>query len=145
MPITIVDSGVDFAHPSSQGAPDLVALNSQEPAGVGGEHGTSVASVIGAPANGVGIVGIYPQARAALWDAALGSGTQLDTGQIAAGILAAARAGQGVINLSVGGSRDLAVELARDTAVAQGRSSSRPPATAAKRGARSGIRRRSRT
>jgi subtilisin family serine protease len=120
VPITIVDSGVDFAHPEFAGRPDLVALNSQEPAGVGGEHGTSVASVIGAPANGVGVVGIYPQAVLRSWDAALGSGTRLDSGQIAAGILAAARAGRGVINLSVGGSRDLAVELAVKQAVALG-------------------------
>ena len=120
VPITIVDSGVDFAHPEFAGRPDLVALNSQEPVGVGGEHGTSVASVIGAPANGVGVVGIYPQAVLRSWDAALGSGTRLDSGQIAAGILAAARAGRGVINLSVGGSRDLAVELAVKQAVALG-------------------------
>jgi hypothetical protein len=120
VPITIVDSGVDFAHPEFAGRPDLVALNSQEPAGVGGEHGTSVASVIGAPANGVGVVGIYPQAVLRSWDAAQGSGTRLDSGQIAAGILAAARAGHGVINLSVGGSRDLAVELAVKQAVALG-------------------------
>jgi subtilase family protein len=120
VPITIVDSGIDFAHPEFVGRPDLVALNSQEPVGVGGEHGTSVASVIGAPANGVGVVGIYPQAVLRSWDAALGSGTRLDSGQIAAGILAAARAGRGVINLSVGGSRDLAVELAVQQAVALG-------------------------
>jgi subtilisin family serine protease len=120
IPITIVDSGVDFAHPEFAGRPDLVALNSQEPVGVGGEHGTSVASVIGAPANGVGLVGIYPQAVLRSWDAALGSGTRLDSGEIAAGILAAARAGRGVINLSVGGSRDLAVELAVKQAVALG-------------------------
>ena len=120
VPITIVDSGVDFAHPEFVGRPDLVALNSQEPVGVGGEHGTSVASVIGAPANGIGTVGIYPQAVLRSWDAALGSGTRLDSGEIAAGILAAARAGRGVINLSVGGTRDLAVELAVRQAVALG-------------------------
>jgi subtilisin family serine protease len=120
IPVTIVDSGLDLAHPEFSGRPDTVALNAQEPAGVGGEHGTSVASVIAAPANGVGIVGIYPQAVLRSWDAALGAGTRLDSGQIAAGILAAARAGPGVINLSVGGSRDLAVELAVSQAVALG-------------------------
>jgi subtilisin family serine protease len=120
VPITIVDSGLDFAHPEFSGRPDTVALNAQEPAGVGGEHGTSVASVIAAPVNGVGIVGVYPQAVLRSWDAALGSGTRLDSGQIAAGIVAAARAGRGVINLSVGGSGDLALELAVDQAVALG-------------------------
>jgi subtilisin family serine protease len=120
IPVTIVDSGLDLAHPEFSGRPDTIALNTQEPAGVGGEHGTSVASVIAAPANGVGIVGIYPQALLRSWDAALGAGTRIDSGQIAAGILAAARASPGVINLSVGGSRDLAVELAVSQAVALG-------------------------
>ncbi len=120
IPVTIVDTGLDLAHPEFADRPDTVALNAQEPPGIGGNHGTSVASVIGAPVNGVGTVGIYPQALLRSWDIALGAGTTLDSGQIAAGILAAARAGRGVINLSVGGSRDLAIELAVDEAVAMG-------------------------
>ena len=110
--MTIVDSGLDVSHPEFAGRPDIALLNAQEPAGVGGEHGTSVASVIGAPANGVGVIGIYPQATLRSWDAALGTGTRLESSDIAAGVLAAARAGHGVINLSLGGDRDLAVELA---------------------------------
>ena len=62
IPVTIVDSGLDFSHPEFLGRADTLALNDQEPAGVGGEHGTSVASVIGAPLNGVGLVGVYPRA-----------------------------------------------------------------------------------
>ena len=120
VPVTIVDSGVDVAHPEFAGRPNLSLLNSQEPAGIGGEHGTSVASVIGAPANGVGLIGIYPQAVLRSWDAALGEGTRLESSDIAAGILAAARAGKGVINLSLGGDRDLPVELAVSEAVASG-------------------------
>ncbi len=50
MPVTIVDSGLDFTHPEFAGRADTLALNAQEPAPLGGEHGTSVASVIGAPA-----------------------------------------------------------------------------------------------
>jgi hypothetical protein len=76
--------------------------------------------VIGAPANGVGIVGIYPRAVLRSWDAALGQGTRLESSDIAAGILAAARAGKGVINLSLGGDRDVAIELAVSEAVASG-------------------------
>ncbi len=120
IPITIVDSGLDVSHPEFAGRPDIALLNTQEPEGIGGEHGTSVASVIGAPVNGVGVIGIYPQAVLRSWDAARGAGTRLDSSDIAAGILAAARAGRGVINLSLGGDRDLAVELAISEAVASG-------------------------
>ena len=76
-PITIVDSGVDVAHPGVRRAVRALALNAQEPQPIGGVHGTAVASVIGAPANGVGIVGIYPDALLQTWDAAVGSGTAL--------------------------------------------------------------------
>ena len=120
IPITLVDTGIDLAHPEFAGRPDTVALNEQEPPGIGGNHGTSVASVLAAPLNGVGLVGIYPQAALRSWDIALGAGTSLDSREIAAGILAAARSGRGVVNLSVGGSRDLAIELAVQEAVALG-------------------------
>ncbi|HET9242433.1 MAG TPA: S8 family serine peptidase [Gaiella sp.] len=120
VPVTIVDSGIDVTHPEFTGRPDTELLNAQEPQGVGGEHGTSVASVLAAPLNGVGIVGIYPQARLRSWDAARGAGTRLESSDIAAGILAAARAGKGVINLSIGGERDLPIELAVSEAVATG-------------------------
>jgi hypothetical protein len=120
IPITLVDTGIDLAHPEFAGRPDTVALNEQEPPGIGGNHGTSVASVLAAPLNGVGLVGIYPQATLRSWDIALGAGTSLDSREIAAGVLAAARSGRGVINLSVGGSRDLAIELAVKQALALG-------------------------
>jgi subtilisin family serine protease len=120
IPVTVVDSGVDLTHPEFVGRPDLTPLNPQEPTPLGGEHGTMVASLIGAPENGVGMVGIYPQAVIRSWDTALGEGTRLDSVQIAKGILAAARAGRGVVNLSLGGDRDLAVELAIDEATALG-------------------------
>lgn len=102
VPVTIVDSGVEFAHPEFVGRPDFTALDAQEPAPVGGVHGTAVASVIGAPVNGVGVVGIYPTAVMRSYDASLGDGTQLPAADIAAGILAAAQAGRSVINLSLG-------------------------------------------
>ena len=120
VPITVVDTGLDFAHPEFAGRPDLSALNTQEPEGIGGEHGTMVASVIGAPVNGVGIVGIYPRAIIRSWDIAKGAGRELDSTEISGGILAAARAGRSVINLSVGGTRDLAIEIAVGEAVASG-------------------------
>ena len=121
VPVTIVDSGLDFTHPEFAGRADTEALNAQEPAPLGGEHGTSVASVIGAPLNGVGLVGIYPRAVLRSWDAAKGTGTRLESSEIAGGILAAARAGKSVINLSLGAdTRDLSIELAVSEAVATG-------------------------
>ena len=78
VPVTIVDSGLDVAHPEFLGRADTQALNAQEPAPFGGEHGTMVSSVIAAPVNGVGLVGIYPRAVLRSWDAAKGDGTRLE-------------------------------------------------------------------
>jgi hypothetical protein len=121
VPVTVVDSGLDFSHPEFAGRPDTVALNPQEPAPLGGEHGTAVASLIGAPLNGQGIVGIYPEARLRSWDAARGDGTRLDTVEIVNGILAASQPGRGVINLSLGGTeRDPLIEQAVAQALTRG-------------------------
>ena len=102
VPVSLVDSGVEFGHPEFAGDPNLTALNNQEPAPIGGRHGTMVASVVGAPVNGIGLVGIYPNAVIRSYDASLGDGTRLPASDIAAGILTAARAGRSVINLSLG-------------------------------------------
>jgi subtilisin family serine protease len=120
-PVTLVDSGVDLTHPDFAGRnPGVVALNAQEPAPVGGRHGTAVASLIGAAENGAGFVGIYPQALLRSWDASLGEGRSLETSDIVAGIMAAARGGPGVINLSLGGPRDTVIEQAVGEAWAAG-------------------------
>jgi len=120
-PVTIVDSGIDVTHPDYLNRPDTLTLNAQEPAGVGGEHGTGVGSVVGAPVNGLGLVGIYPEAVLRSWDAAKGTGTQLDTTEIVNGILAAARSGPGVVNLSLGADdKDLVIEQAIYQAVRLG-------------------------
>jgi Subtilase family len=116
VPVTLVDSGVFFGHQEFVGRPNLVALNNQEPAPLGGVHGTAVASVVGAPVNGIGLVGIYPEAIIRSYDASLGDGTQLPAAEIARGIVAAAHAGRSVINLSLGGDTP---DPAIDAAVAQ--------------------------
>ena len=72
-PVTIVDSGLDLTHPEFAGRANTVALNTQELPGTGARHGTSVASVIAAPENGVGLVGIYPDAVLRSWDAGTGT------------------------------------------------------------------------
>ncbi|HEY7732627.1 MAG TPA: S8 family serine peptidase [Gaiellaceae bacterium] len=120
-PVTIVDSGIDLSHPEFASRPDTTLLNAQVP-GYGGRHGTAVASLVGAPANGIGIVGIYPQVALRSWDAAVADeGRELAVGDIVAGISAASRAGVGVINLSLGsGDRSASIEQAVNEAVRRG-------------------------
>lgn len=121
VPITLVDSGVSFGHQEFAGRPNLIALNSQQPAPIGGVHGTATASVAGAPVNGIGLVGIYPQSILRSYDASLGDGTQLPADEIARGIVAGANAGKSVINLSLGGGEpDPAITSAIDLAVRDG-------------------------
>lgn len=121
VPVSLVDSGVDLDHPEFAGRPNLIALNGQEPQPFGGVHGTSVASVVGAQENGVGIVGVYPEAVIRSWDAATGLGTELTSSEIVNGILASSQRGRSVVNLSLGGRNpDPAIEAAVDLAVARG-------------------------
>ena len=120
-PVTIIDSGVNVTHPEFTGRGDLVMLNAQEPQPLGGVHGTAVASLVGAAENGVGIVGVYPQAVLQSWDSAIGSGTRLATSEIVQGVLAAAARGPGVINLSLGSDgNEVPIAQAIATAVSKG-------------------------
>jgi hypothetical protein len=121
VPVSLVDSGVDLGHPEFAGRPNLIALNTQEPQPLGGVHGTAVASVVGAQENGVGVVGVYPDAVIRSWDAATGAGTELTTTAIVNGILAVSAEGKTVINLSLGGpGPDPAIRSAVDLAIARG-------------------------
>lgn len=99
-PITIIDSGVDLAHPDFAGRPDTFALNVQEvdPADRDSYHGTFVASTAAAAVNGVGTEGVYPQATVRAWDL-----FDLSDASLIAGIMASVAAGPSVINLSLGG------------------------------------------
>ncbi len=118
--VTVVDSGLDLAHPEFAGRPDTTALNAQTITGRDGPHGTAVASLVAAPANGVGLVGVYPQAVLRFYDASPNGG-QLATSELIAGVLAAAREGPSVINLSLGSqTRDSLLEQAVYVAYAQG-------------------------
>jgi hypothetical protein len=60
-----------------------------------------VASLIAAPANGLGIVGVYPQAALQAWDASPDG--VLRSSDVIAGIEAAIGTGPGIVNLSLGG------------------------------------------
>jgi subtilisin family serine protease len=99
-PVTVVDSGLDVKHPEFAGRPHTTLLGPQNLLGEDEWHGTAVASVIGAPANGIGLVGVYPEADLAAADASP-AGVLLTSAEVA-GIAAGARRGPGVINLSLG-------------------------------------------
>jgi hypothetical protein len=100
-PVTVIDSGLDANHPEFAGRPNTALLNPQSFSGQREFHGTAVASVVAAPANGLGVVGVYPQAVLASWDASPRG--QLSSSDVIAGIEASAALGPGVINLSLGG------------------------------------------
>jgi Subtilase family len=57
VPLAVLDTGVDATHPEFVARP-VTYLNAQV---VEHPHGTQVSSVAGAPVNGQGIVGVYPQ------------------------------------------------------------------------------------
>jgi Subtilase family len=100
VPLTIVDSGVDPTSPEFAGRPDTTFMNDQTVDGPEEWHGTAVASVAAAPENGVGIVGVYPQAALQLWDASPTGA--ISTVSAVTGIETAAQHCPGVINLSFG-------------------------------------------
>jgi subtilisin family serine protease len=101
VPVAVIDTGLDFSHPEFAGRPDTAGLNRQSVADTSRDyHGTAVASVIGAPANDVGMVGVYPQAALYEYDADLSG--RLTNSELIRGIDAAAGRGRIVINISLG-------------------------------------------
>ncbi len=103
-PVTVVDSGLDITHPEFASRPNTILMNPQTTSEDDENHGTEVSSVVAAPNNGVGIVGVYPEAVLRMWDASpFGI---LNEGAAIQGIAEAARQGPGVINLSFGGEDD---------------------------------------
>ncbi len=108
VPVTIIDSGLDASHPEFAGRLDTSLLNEQSVLGRREFHGTGVASLVAAPANGVGLVGVYPRAVIRAWDASPNG--RLTSGDVIAGIGRAAELGPGVINLSIGGPNRDALE-----------------------------------
>ena len=98
--ITVVDSGLDIGHPEFSARPNTTLLNQQSLVGEIEFHGTSVSSLAAAPANGIGLVGMYPDASLSAWDASP-AGDLTNEAEIK-GILTAADRGPTVINLSLG-------------------------------------------
>ena len=98
IPITILDTGLDVSHPEFAGRLDTSLLNAQDVApSEDNSHGTSVASSAAAPANGIGVVGVYPQAVLNMYDVG-----GLRVHEIVAGLQAALDHCPGVVNMSYG-------------------------------------------
>jgi hypothetical protein len=97
VPVTVIDTGLDLTHPEFKSRPNTIALNPQSVASNDDIHGTAVSSVVGAPSNGIGLVGVYPQAALREWDFDSGS-----LSEILAGLDAATKRGRSVINISGG-------------------------------------------
>jgi hypothetical protein len=96
--VTVIDTGLDVTHPEFAGRPNTTLFNRQTTgAGADEEHGTAVSSVVAAPENGIGVVGMYPQAALGEWD----SGPMF-VSDVIQGIEHAIDAGPGVINMSFG-------------------------------------------
>jgi subtilisin family serine protease len=117
--VTVVDTGIDATHPELD-AMNVLLLNRQSTPARGEEHhGTAIASIIGAPADGRGMVGVYPGVPVASYD--VGGQT---LAEVLAGIAEAIQQpGPGILNLSIGfegiAGADL-LELGVDSAVAAG-------------------------
>jgi Subtilase family len=110
--LAIADAQIDATHPEFQGTA-LTLANPSAP--VTEIHGTAVASVAGAAANGVGMVGVWPGMRL------LGEPNNLTCAGDASAVDAATRAGAAVINMSYGGPFCYAEYLATSYAFGAGR------------------------
>ena len=59
----MIDTGLDLTHEEFAGRPNTILLGPQNLTESSEDfHGTAVSSVAAAPENGVGVVGVYPQA-----------------------------------------------------------------------------------
>jgi type VII secretion-associated serine protease mycosin len=111
--VAVVDSGVQGDHPDLTGRvlPGVAFLNGPAQVGAGNTdtdgHGTHVAGIVGAGANGVGVVGVAPQATILPVKVLDSTGTGRTT-DVAAGITWAVDNHAQVINLSLGSGVDSA-------------------------------------
>ena len=94
--IGVVDTMIDVSHPELAGS----NISTAGGPAVSDFHGTAVSTVAAAPANGVGILGIWPGARAL--NLPLPNGQAITCADSVRGISAAIKAGASVINMSYG-------------------------------------------
>jgi subtilisin family serine protease len=122
--VAVIDSRVDAAHPDLQGqvadAEDFVTGHPSGPE----RHGTGIAGVIAARADGQGIVGIAPGARLlalrACWQGEARSAAVCDSLSLAKALMSAIESKAQVINLSLSGPPTLLLGRLLDAAVARG-------------------------
>jgi hypothetical protein len=97
-PVTVIDTGLDVTHEEFAGRPNTILLGPQNLTESSEDfHGTAVSSVVAAPENGVGVVGVYPQA--VLRSVDVGG---LAIANVIAALNTAITAGPSVINMSFG-------------------------------------------
>ena len=145
-PVTIVDSGIDVTHPEFLGRANTETLNAQEPAGLGGEHGTAVGSLVAAPGTASASSASTRRRCSARGTPPRDRAPQLETSEIVQGILAAANSGPGIVNLSLGSDeQELAIEQAIYEAISKGTLVVAASGNDGDTGTRSGTRRASRT
>jgi serine protease len=109
VPITVLDVGLDLNHAEFRSRPNTSLLNEQHVGSLqpGEYHGTFVASTAAAPADGVGAVGVYPQAALRSYDIPVVRRGEIpsfaDSSIIEALDRAVVAGSPSVINLSFGG------------------------------------------
>jgi hypothetical protein len=100
--IALVDAAADMTHPEWTNDPNFTSLGGQP---VTNLHGTATAAVAAAPANGIGILGVWPGARALNVPLSTAGASDNDSFTCAASgqaIGKAIAAGAAVINMSYG-------------------------------------------
>ena len=97
IPITVVDTGLDFSHPEFATRPNTRAMNEQVVLSERERHGTEVSSVAAAPSDGRGLVGVYPQAVLQEWDFHSGN-----LGDVLGALDSVSKRGRTVFNFSGG-------------------------------------------
>jgi Subtilase family len=94
--IAVIDTQIDVRHPELAGS-NITTLGGAQ---LRDFHGTATATVAAAPANGVGILGVWPGARTL--NVPLPNGANITCADSARGIAAAIKAGAAAINMSYG-------------------------------------------
>jgi subtilisin family serine protease len=107
--IALVDAAADVAHPEWTNDPNFTTIPGTP---VTNLHGTATAAVAAAPANGIGILGLWPGARALNVPLKTVPGTdgEISCDASAAAIGQAVQAGAAVINMSYGSTAECTTE-----------------------------------
>lgn len=121
--VAVIDSMIDRTHPDLVGRFAVGENFMPERPGAPEQHGTGVAGIIAAAENGVGMVGVAPEARLmplrACWQPTGSAATVCDTLSLARALTFAIEHQAQVINLSLSGPPDLLLGRLLDIAMAR--------------------------